>query len=39
MGSDENRRTLWQLEMAPGAYDLNERCLTGISILKGAGKQ
>ena len=39
LGTDENRRTLWQLEMAPGAYDLNQRCLSGITISKGAGKQ
>ncbi|MGD0859926.1 MAG: hypothetical protein ABR912_11445 [Terracidiphilus sp.] len=37
-GTDDYRRTLWQLEMAPGAYDVNERCLSGIPISKGAGK-
>ena len=39
LGTDENRRTLWQLEMGPGVYDLNQRCLSGITISKGAGKQ
>jgi hypothetical protein len=38
-GMDDNRRTLWQLEMAPGVYDLNQRCLTGIAISPGAAKQ
>jgi hypothetical protein len=39
MGTDDYRRTLWQLEMAQGTYDLNQRCLSGVPISKGAGNQ
>jgi hypothetical protein len=38
-GVDDNGRTLWQLEMAQGVYDLNERCLSGIPTSPKAGKQ
>jgi hypothetical protein len=38
-GMDDYRRTLWQLEMAPGVYDINQRCLSGIAIAVGGGKQ
>jgi len=38
LGTDDNRRTLWQLEMAPGAYGVNERCLSEVQISKGAGR-
>jgi len=38
-GVDVNGRTLWQLEMAQGVYELNHRCLTGIPTSEGAGKQ
>ena len=38
-GVEANGRTLWQVEMAPGVYDLNQRCLTGIPTSEGAGKQ
>ena len=38
-GLDDNRHPLWQLEMAPPVYQMNERCLTGIPTSPGAGKQ
>jgi hypothetical protein len=36
IGEDDNRRTLWQLEMAPDDYEINKRCLTGISFAEGS---
>ena len=38
-GFDDNRHPLWQVEMAPPVYQMNERCLTGIPTSPGAGKQ
>jgi hypothetical protein len=38
-GLDDSRRSLWRLEMAPGVYDLNEKCLSGIPTSLGTGKQ
>jgi hypothetical protein len=38
-GMDDNRRTMWQLEMAPGVYDLNQRCLAGIPTSNKAANQ
>ena len=35
IGEDDNRRTLWQLEMAPEDYESIRRCLTGISLADG----
>jgi hypothetical protein len=37
-GTDDSRRTLWQLEMSRGVYDANQRCLSNLSISQKAGK-
>jgi hypothetical protein len=38
IGTDENNRTTWLLEISQGAYDTNKLCLRGIAMAPAAGK-